>query len=135
MGSIASAVPADGDARGRGAGAAADHRVGLGAVTHAGAHRRDWRRPAGGVVAGRARPRVVHQVHVRVRGDVDPDHRGDGRSGRPVTQEGRLVIPLGYYLILSGLLFAIGASGVFLRRNVLTLLMSVEIMLNAVNLA
>ena len=44
-------------------------------------------------------------------------------------------MPLGHYLVLSGLLFAIGASGVFLRRNVLTLLMSIEIMLNAVNLA
>jgi NADH-quinone oxidoreductase subunit K len=38
------------------------------------------------------------------------------------------------YLVLSGLLFAIGASGVFLRRNLITLLLSVEIMLNAVNL-
>ena len=43
-------------------------------------------------------------------------------------------MPIGHYLVLSGLLFAIGASGVFLRRNVITLLMSVEIMLNAVNL-
>ena len=32
------------------------------------------------------------------------------------------------------MLFAIGAAGVFLRRNVITLLLSVEIMLNAVNL-
>ena len=38
------------------------------------------------------------------------------------------------YLVLSGLLFAIGTFGVFLRRNVITLLLSVEIMLNAVNL-
>ena len=42
---------------------------------------------------------------------------------------------IGHYLALSGLLFAIGASGVFLRRNLITLLLSVEIMLNAVNLA
>jgi len=38
------------------------------------------------------------------------------------------------YLILSGVLFAIGTIGVFLRRNIITLLLSVEIMLNAVNL-
>ena len=38
------------------------------------------------------------------------------------------------YLILSGILFAIGTVGVFLRRNVITLLLSIEIMLNAVNL-
>ena len=43
-------------------------------------------------------------------------------------------MPLGHYLVLSGLLFAIGAAGVFLRRNLITLLMSIEIMLNAVNL-
>jgi NADH-quinone oxidoreductase subunit K len=43
-------------------------------------------------------------------------------------------MPIGHYLVLSGLLFSIGAAGVFLRRNLITLLMSVEIMLNAVNL-
>ena len=42
---------------------------------------------------------------------------------------------IGHYLVLSGLLFTIGAAGVFLRRNLITLLLSVEIMLNAVNLA
>ena len=44
------------------------------------------------------------------------------------------MVPLNYYLILSGILFAIGTSGVFLRRNLITMLLSVEIMLNAVNL-
>jgi NADH-quinone oxidoreductase subunit K len=42
--------------------------------------------------------------------------------------------PLGHYLILSAILFAIGAAGIFLRRNLITMLLSVEIMLNAVNL-
>ena len=42
---------------------------------------------------------------------------------------------IGHYLVLSGLLFSVGAAGVFLRRNLITLLLSVEIMLNAVNLA
>jgi NADH-quinone oxidoreductase subunit K len=41
---------------------------------------------------------------------------------------------LNQYLILSALLFSIGTAGVFLRRNVITLLLSIEIMLNAVNL-
>jgi NADH-quinone oxidoreductase subunit K len=41
---------------------------------------------------------------------------------------------LNHYLILSALLFSIGTVGVFLRRNVITLLLSIEIMLNAVNL-
>ena len=44
-------------------------------------------------------------------------------------------IPLQHALILSLLLFAIGAWGVFLRRNVITVFMCVELMLNAVNLA
>jgi NADH-quinone oxidoreductase subunit K len=44
------------------------------------------------------------------------------------------VVPLNYYLILSGVLFAIGTAGVFLRRNLITMLLSIEIMLNAVNL-
>ena len=44
------------------------------------------------------------------------------------------MIPLNYYLILSGILFAIGTAGVFLRRNLITVLLSIEIMLNAVNL-
>ena len=39
-----------------------------------------------------------------------------------------------HYLILSAILFAIGTAGVFLRRNLITMLLSVEIMLNAVNL-
>ena len=43
-------------------------------------------------------------------------------------------ITLNHYLVLSALLFAIGTAGVFLRRNVITVLLSVEIMLNAVNL-
>ena len=41
---------------------------------------------------------------------------------------------LNSYLALSAVLFAIGTAGVFLRRNLITLLLSIEIMLNAVNL-
>jgi NADH-quinone oxidoreductase subunit K len=44
------------------------------------------------------------------------------------------VISLNHYLVLSGVLFAIGTAGVFLRRNLITILLSIEIMLNAVNL-
>ncbi|MEO3795699.1 NADH-quinone oxidoreductase subunit NuoK [Nonomuraea sp. B10E15] len=39
------------------------------------------------------------------------------------------------YLILSGLLFAIGAMGVLIRRNAIVVFMCVELMLNACNLA
>ncbi len=41
---------------------------------------------------------------------------------------------LNHFLILSGILFSIGTVGVFLRRNLITILLSIEIMLNAVNL-
>ncbi len=40
---------------------------------------------------------------------------------------------LNHFLILSGVLFSIGTAGVFLRRNLITVLLSIEIMLNAVN--
>lgn len=39
-----------------------------------------------------------------------------------------------YYLVLAAALFSIGAVGVLVRRNVLIMFMSVELMLNAVNL-
>ena len=45
------------------------------------------------------------------------------------------MVPLEYYLALAGILFAIGATGVALRRNVIVMFMSIEIMLNAANLA
>src|SRR5687767_10343280 len=38
------------------------------------------------------------------------------------------------FLVLSSVLFAIGTAGVFVRRNLITILLSIEIMLNAVNL-
>jgi NADH-quinone oxidoreductase subunit K len=44
------------------------------------------------------------------------------------------VIGLGHYLVLSAVLFGLGAIGFLTRRNVLIQLMSIEIMLNAVNL-
>lgn len=43
-------------------------------------------------------------------------------------------VPLAHYLVLASILFGIGAIGLLTRRNALVVLMSVEIMLNAVNL-
>ncbi len=45
------------------------------------------------------------------------------------------MVPLSYYLILSGILFAIGVVGVLINRNAIVIFMSIEIMLNAVNLS
>jgi NADH-quinone oxidoreductase subunit K len=44
------------------------------------------------------------------------------------------MIPLNWYLTLAAMLFVVGAFGFFLKRNIIALLLSVEIMLNAVNL-
>jgi NADH-quinone oxidoreductase subunit K len=43
-------------------------------------------------------------------------------------------IGISHYLILSGVLFVLGMMGVLLRRNAIVILMSIELMLNAVNL-
>jgi len=45
-----------------------------------------------------------------------------------------VIVPVEHYIVLGAILFAIGAFGVLLRRNVIVILMSVELMLNAVNL-
>jgi NADH-quinone oxidoreductase subunit K len=44
-------------------------------------------------------------------------------------------VPLDWYLALSAVLFTIGVLGVLLRRNVIVIFMSIELMLNAVNLS
>ena len=45
------------------------------------------------------------------------------------------MVPASYYLVLSAVLFTLGAVGVLIRRNALVVFMSVEMMLNAANLA
>ncbi|MBI5943965.1 MAG: NADH-quinone oxidoreductase subunit NuoK [Chloroflexi bacterium] len=45
------------------------------------------------------------------------------------------MVPVDYYIILSAVLFTIGALGVLIRRNPLIIFMSIELMLNAANLA
>jgi NADH-quinone oxidoreductase subunit K len=45
------------------------------------------------------------------------------------------MVTLGHYLIVSGMLFTIGFAGVLLRRNIIIIFMSLELMLNAANLS
>jgi len=45
------------------------------------------------------------------------------------------MVPISYYIILSAILFTIGVVGVLIRRNALIIFMSIELMLNAANLA
>ncbi len=66
--------------------------------------------------------------------------RGDGGplpAVRRVLKKGWsnvTAIPTSWFLLLSAILFVIGAGGVLVRRNVLVMLMCVEMMMNAVNL-
>ncbi|HEX4968922.1 MAG TPA: NADH-quinone oxidoreductase subunit NuoK [Nitrospiraceae bacterium] len=45
-----------------------------------------------------------------------------------------MTVPLSYYLVLSSIVFLTGVIGVLLRRNIIVILLSVELMLNATNI-
>jgi len=45
------------------------------------------------------------------------------------------MVPLSWYLVLSAILFSLGVFGFLLKRNIITIFMSIELMLNAVNLS
>jgi NADH-quinone oxidoreductase subunit K len=44
------------------------------------------------------------------------------------------MVPLSYYLVLSAVLFACGVAGFLIKRNIITIFLSIELMLNGVNL-
>ena len=46
-----------------------------------------------------------------------------------------MTVPISWYLILSAVLFVMGAAGFLFKRNIITIFMSIELMLNAVNLS
>jgi NADH-quinone oxidoreductase subunit K len=46
-----------------------------------------------------------------------------------------VTVPISWYLILSAVLFVMGAAGFLFKRNIITIFMSIELMLNAVNLS
>ncbi len=46
-----------------------------------------------------------------------------------------MTVPIAYYLVLSAILFSIGVGAFIIKRNIITIFMSIELMLNAVNLA
>ena len=45
-----------------------------------------------------------------------------------------MTVPIAYYLVLGAVLFSIGVAAFLIRRNIITIFMSIELMLNAVNL-
>ena len=46
-----------------------------------------------------------------------------------------MIVPVSYYLVLSAILFGLGVVAFVFKRNIITIFMSIELMLNAVNLA
>ena len=44
------------------------------------------------------------------------------------------MVPLSWYIVVGSVLFLIGAAGVLFRRNIIVVLMSIELMLNSVNI-
>ena len=101
-----------------------------GARPPAGPSRRGRRRPGGPrpnggdrTSPGRGRP-----------GDPRGRRRAGGRRGRGRNRGGVVSLGGGWYLALAAVLFAIGAVGLLVRRNVLVMFMCIELMLNAANL-
>ena len=45
-----------------------------------------------------------------------------------------MFVPIAYYLVLSAILFSIGIGSFLIKRNIITIFISIELMLNAVNL-
>ena len=45
-----------------------------------------------------------------------------------------MIVPTSYYLVLSAILFSIGVGAFLFKRNIISIFMSIELMLNAVNL-
>ncbi|HMF65910.1 MAG TPA: NADH-quinone oxidoreductase subunit NuoK [Edaphobacter sp.] len=45
-----------------------------------------------------------------------------------------MTVPISYYLVLAAILFSIGVASFLIKRNIITIFMSIELMLNAVNL-
>ena len=103
------------------------------------------RGPRGARRAARAsRSRAASRLHRhdgrgRRRAPGDRGRRGGdrarGRGRRAPDRRGRLVVAIGWYLVVSALIFCIGAAGVLTRRNPLVILLCLELMLNAANLA
>ena len=93
----------------------------------------------GGRQHTRAWPSAVQRrqrIHPAVRDRLHPAAGGDGRRDFIEQKGAALMEPtLSQYLLVSGALFAIGLLGVIVRRNLLIIYMSLELMLNAANVA
>src|SRR5205823_13124260 len=77
---------------------------------------------------------AVHQLLDPVRGRFDAVAGGDDRRDHPGETGAIAVITSTHYMLLSAALFIIGVVGVMVRRNIIIIFMSIELILNAVNI-
>src|SRR4029077_16988959 len=87
----------------------------------------------------------LHQLPLPLPADLDPAARSGDRRDLPQPQAHRRSVSTlniggsqldaSWFLLLSAILFVLGAGGVLIRRNPLVILISIELMLNAANLA
>src|SRR5919112_690860 len=64
----------------------------------------------------------------------NPLHPPIRSPSRITPHEHFMTVPVSYYLILSAIVFLTGVAGVLIRRNIIAILLSVELMLNATNI-
>src|SRR5262249_60323419 len=77
---------------------------------------------------------ALHELSDPVRGRVDAAAGGDDRRNRAGEARAVTVITPTHYMLLSAALFIIGVIGVMVRRNIIIIFMSIELILNAVNI-
>ena len=94
-----------------------------------------------GSIAPESLAEIIDRTEVAARPEPAPDD-AHALTGRPRERcphrrgrAGARAMSVTYYLLLSALLFSIGAVGVLVRRNAIVVFMCVELMLNAVNLS
>src|ERR1019366_1879711 len=104
-----------------------------------GADASDFERPVAGRRDGlprRALPAIGRGVHRRRSGHrLCRRHHGRHRPGAKGNRMMMNAVPISWFLTLSAILFALGVAGFLFRRNIITVFMSIELMLNAVNLS
>src|SRR4030095_13883603 len=77
---------------------------------------------------------ALYRLPDPVRSRLDAAARRDDRRDHPGEEGSVMVITPYHYLVLSAALFTIGLAGVMVRRNIIIVFMSIELMLNAVNI-
>ena len=70
-----------------------------------------------------------------MRRDRGEEQKFESAKGAEVAENMLAAVPIEWFLLLSAVLFALGVAGFLFRKNIITVFMSIELMLNAVNLS